>query len=308
MQFQKLVPGIKFTFKQKDARSTVNKYIQWKTFLINEQSLRIIPDTIFNGNDTTLLLRYLLPKENRYLNQLQFVYENYRGLYPFNVNLQIEQSKDFLRPTVTANYFFNYKEGGLNVRLFAGKFIYINGKSISKQFANDRYFLNMTGPNGYEDYTYSDFFLGRNKFEGTASQQIMMRDGGFKFRTDLLSPEVGKTDNWLMALNLSSSVPNKINPLSVLPIKIPLKVYADIGTYAEAWKRNATEDRFLFDGGLQLSVLKDFVNIYVPLIHSRVFKDYYKSYLSDHRFLKSISFTLNFYNKSISDLNNFLEF
>jgi hypothetical protein len=136
----------------------------------------------------------------------------------------------------------------------------------------------------------------------------MMRDGGFKFRTNLLSPEVGKTDDWLMALNLSSSVPDKINPLSVLPVKIPLRVYADIGTYAETWKRNSTDDRFLFDAGLQVSVLRDFLNIYVPLIHSNAFKQYYKSYLSDHRFLKSISFTLNFYNKTIAGLNNLLEF
>jgi hypothetical protein len=166
----------------------------------------------------------------------------------------------------------------------------------------------MTGPNGYEDYTYSNYFLGRNKFEGAASQQIIMRDGGFKFRTDLLNPEVGKTDDWLIALNLSSSVADRINPLSILPIKIPLKVYADIGTYAEAWDKNSTQDRFLFDAGFQFTVFRDFLNIYIPVIHNAVYKEYYKSYLSDHKFLKSISFTLNFYNKPVSDLNNLLEF
>ena len=308
MQFQKLVPGIKFTFKEKDARSTVNKYIQWKTFLINEQSLRIFPDTIFNGNDTTLLLRYLLPKENRYLNQLQFVYENYRGLYPFNINLQIEQSKDFLRPTVTANYFFNYKEGGLNVRFFAGKFIYTNGKSVSKQFANDRYFLNMTGPNGYEDYTYSDFFVGRNKFEGASSQQIMIRDGAFKVRTDLLASKVGKTDNWLTAANFTASLPQKINPLSVLPVKIPLKLFFDVGTYAEAWNRSSDIDRFLFDAGFQISILQDAVNIYVPIAYNKVFGDYFKSTLGKNRFLKTVSFSINFYTKGIKDANRITEF
>jgi hypothetical protein len=136
----------------------------------------------------------------------------------------------------------------------------------------------------------------------------MMRDGGFKFRTDLLNPEIGKTDNWLIALNLNSSISDKINPLSVLPIKIPLKVYVDIGTYAEAWERTSTADRFLFDAGFQLSVLKDFLNIYVPIVHNKVYKEYYKSYLSEKRFLKSISFSLNFYNKPIEDLNNLLEF
>lgn len=308
-QFNKIVPGIRFTFREKEPRSSIKKYIQWKTFIINEDNFVFGTDTIIVIQDTSYRQKIGLSKNNYTVNQLQLVYQNVRALYPFKYLLDIEQINQMIRPTLTVNYFFNYpKDGGLSVRFFAGKIFYTGGRTESKSFRYDRYAFNMSGPNGYEDYTYSDFFLGRNKFEGAASQQIMMRDGGFKFRTDLLSPEVGKTDNWLMAFNLSSSVPDKINPLSVLPIKIPLKVYADIGTYAEAWKRNATEDRFLFDAGLQLSVLKEFVNIYVPLIHSRVFKDYYKSYLPDRRFLKSISFTLNFYNKSISDLNNFLEF
>jgi hypothetical protein len=308
-QFNKIVPGIKFTFKEKDPRSSVKKYIQWKTFFINEDDFVFGTDSIITNSDTTLRQKISLGKNNYQVNQLQFVYQNFRALYPFKYQLSIEQINEMIRPALTVNYFFNYpKSEGLSVRFFAGKIFYVNGRTESKSFKYDRYALNMSGPNGYEDYTYSNFFVGRNKYEGAASQQITMRDGGFKFRMDLLSPEVGKTDNWLMALNLSSSISNKINPLSVLPVKIPLKVYADIGTYAEAWDKNSPDDRFLFDAGLQLSVLKNFLNIYVPLIHSRIYKDYYRSYLSEHRFWKSISFTLNFYNKTISDLNNLLEF
>lgn len=308
MQYQKLVPGFKLNFDQKDPKSTVNRFIQWKTFLFKEQSLRIIPDTIFNGADTTLFLHYLLPANNRYLNQLQLVYENYRGLYPFKINLQIEQGKDFIRPALTANYFFNYKDGGLAVRFFAGKFIYLNGKTFRKQFANDRYNLNMTGPNGYEDYTYSDYFLGRNEFEGTASQQIMMRDGGFKVRTDLLASKIGKTDEWLTAVNFSASLPKKLNPLSVLPIKIPLNIFLDIGTYAGAWNRNADADRFLFDAGLHLPLFDEAINIYIPVFYNKVYSDYYKSTIPKNRFLKTISFTVNFYTKAIAQMNRNVEF
>jgi hypothetical protein len=307
--FNKIVPGIKFTFKEKDPKSPVRKYIQWKTFFINEDNFRFGTDTLIINSDTSLRQKISLVKNNYKVNQLQFTYQNTRALYPFKYQFSIEQINELIRPTLTINYFFNYaKSEGLNVRLFAGKIFYMNGRTESKSFKYDRYALNMTGPNGYEDYTYSNFFLGRNDFEGAASQQIAIRDGGFKFRTDLLNPEIGKTDNWLIALNLSSSVSDKINPLSVLPIKIPLKVYADIGTYAEAWERESTQDRFLFDAGFQLSVLKDFLNIYVPIIHNNIYKQYYKSYLSEKRFLKSISFSLNFYNKPIADLNNLLEF
>jgi len=305
--FNKLVPGIKFTFRE-NPRSTIRKYIQWKTFFIAEEQPRYGTDTIRTATDTSYKQVVSLGENNKYtVNQLQFVYQNIRALYPFKYQLSVEQISDMIKPTLTINYFFNYpKSEGLNVRLFAGKIFYIGGRNETKSFSYDRYALKMTGRNGYEDYTYSNFFLGRNEFEGAASQQIAMSDGGFKFRTNLFP--IGNSDNWLVALNLSSSIYNKLNPLSVLPIKIPLKIYADIGTYAEAWNRNSTDDRFLFDAGLQVSVLKDFLNIYIPVIHSSPFKQYYKSYLSDHRFTKSISFTLNFYNKTVSELNNLLEF
>ena len=229
------------------------------------------------------------------LNQLSFVIENNRVLYPYKGELKVEQGKDFIRPAFIGNYFFNYpKGGGLDVRLFAGKFIYTTTKTISTQFNNDRFHLNMTGANGYEDYTYSDYFIGRNKFEGMASQQIMMRDGGFKVRTDLLASKVGKTDDWLIATNFTTTLPAAINPFALLPVKIPVKVFADLGTYAEAWKNKETLDRFLYDAGLQLSFFKGLVNIYLPLVYSPVYKDYILSTIEKKKiFFSKISFSID---------------
>ncbi|MCR6720944.1 MAG: hypothetical protein NVV59_11800 [Chitinophagaceae bacterium] len=156
----------------------------------------------------------------------------------------------------------------------------------------------MTSANGAEDYTYSDYFIGRNEFDGFASQQIMERDGAFKTRTDMLASKVGRTDDWLIALNFSSTIPNKFNPLSLLPVNIPLKVFADVGTYAEAWDRNANLDRFLFDAGLQLSLFKETINIYLPLVYSQPFKDYIQSTIpKKERLSRKISFSI--------DLSNF---
>ncbi|MGZ3837526.1 MAG: M1 family metallopeptidase [Flavisolibacter sp.] len=309
MQFSKIVPGVKFTFRQKDPRSTTTQYLQWKTYFIREESFRSSYDSLFNGPDTTIFTHYATPAASRYLNQVQWVLENDRALYPFDFTVQLEQAKDFLRPVITGDYFFNYpKAGGLQLRFFAGKFIYLNGKTITKQFDNDRYFLNMTGPKGYEDYTYSDYFLGRNKFEGLENQQIMIRDGGFKVRTDLLSDKIGKTDDWLMAVNLASTLPDKINPLSVLPVKIPLRVFLDVGTYAAPWKKNADADRFLFDAGFYIPLFRESLNIYIPLFYNKVYGDYFKSTLTGSRFLKTISFSINLYNRDLRQLNREIEF
>ncbi|HEX7902516.1 MAG TPA: hypothetical protein VF487_01465, partial [Chitinophagaceae bacterium] len=188
-------------------------------------------------------------------------------------------------------------------------FFYTSPKTVSKEFATDRYHLNMTGPNGYEDYTYSDYFAGRNKFEGFASQQIMIRDGGFKVRTDLLADKVGRTDDWLMAANFTSAIPSGLNPLSILPVKIPLKLFFDIGTYAQAWKPNSGLDRFIFDAGLQLSLFKERVNFYMPLIYSSIFKDYIQSTIAKKgRIWKTVSFSIDISNFSLRKIDRRLDF
>lgn len=308
--FSKIVPGIRLTLRQKNMRSNLHRYIQFKSFLINEDGLRFYRDTVISGIDTTITNKYRTIRENRTLNQLQFVIENNRVLYPYRGELKIEQGKDFVRTAFTGKYFFNYpKEGGLDVRLFAGKFFYSSSKTITKQFATDRYHLNMTGANGYEDYTYSDYFIGRNKFEGFASQQIMVRDGGFKVRTDLLADKVGRTDDWLTAVNFSSTIPSSINPLSLLPVKIPLKLFLDIGTYAEAWKPGADADRFIFDFGVHIPLFKETVNIYLPLLYSKVYKDYFQSTIPEKgRFWKTVSFSIDISNFSFRKIDRNLDF
>jgi Peptidase family M1 domain len=288
LRFSKIVPALRIDFARKSPRSTISKYLLLKTYLISETGLRFSRDTVRQQDIITY------PVKSRYVNQVQFVAQNSRALYPWRGALQIDQGDGFVRAAFTGNYFFNYaKGGGLDLRVFAGKFFYLGDKTFSKQFATDIYHLNMTGPKGNEDYTYSNYFVGRNEFDGFSSQQIMMRDGAFKVRTDLLSNKVGKTDNWLAAANFATTIPKAINPLEILPIKIPLKFFVDIGTYAEAWKKNAATGRFIYDAGLQVSLLRDIINIYVPLFYSKVYKDYFLSTITEKRFLKNIAFSID---------------
>ena len=290
-RFSKIVPSLKFVFANKNPRSSITKFIQWKSFLINEQGLLFTRDTVNQVDVITY------PTASRYVNQLQFVIENNRVLYPYKGAIQIEQGEGFARAAFTGEYFFNYaKSGGMNVRLFAGKFFYLGDKTFLKQFETDAYHLNMTGPKGYEDYTYSNYFVGRNEFNKFSSQQIMIRDGGFKVRTDLLSDKIGKTDDWLIAANFTTTIPKAINPLAVLPFNLPIKAFIDIGTYADAWKKNAATGRFIYDAGLQLSLFNNIVNIYVPILYSKVYKDYFKSTIIEKRFWKNISFSIDIQN------------
>ncbi|HSU28129.1 MAG TPA: hypothetical protein VLJ68_07095, partial [Chitinophagaceae bacterium] len=105
------------------------------------------------------------------------------------------------------------------------------------------------------------------------------------------------------------TIPSTINPLNLLPFKIPLKVFLDIGTYAEAWKKNAETNRFIFDAGLHIPLFKDAINIYMPLIYSSVYKEYIQSTLpKDGRFFKKISFSIDLSSLTFRKFSRFLEF
>ena len=291
LEFSKIVPSIKLIFRNKNATNSVKKWLQWKTYFINETQLSFNRDTILQQDIITY------PKVSRYLNQLNFVLQDNRALYPYSSKAQIQQTNKFIRFSFEGKYFFNYpKGGGMNARLFAGKFMYLGSRTINKQFETERYHLNMTGANGYEDYIYSNYFVGRNEYQGASSQQIMIRDGGFKVRSDLLSSKIGKTDNWLTALNLTSDLPKDINPFSAFTDKSPLKLFLDVGTYAEAWQKNNSTGKFLYDAGLQIALYKNLVNVYIPVLYSKVYRDYYKSTIQEKRFWKTLSFSIDIQN------------
>ena len=292
LQFSKLAPYIRFVFGNTDIRSRLTRFVQFKIYNINNEQLNFYWDSAGMKN------RYNVHKKGITLGQLRYVAGNSRVLYPYRWELKFEMSKDFGRIVHTGDYFFNFplNGGGLNVRWFAGKFFYVGDKTSAKRFAADAYALNMSTPKGYEDYTYSNYFLGRNEFEGFFSQQVMMRDGGFKVRTDLLSNKTGKTDDWLGALNLTASIHKKI----------PVKIFADFGTYSEAWK---TEDasRILFDAGLQVSLFRDIFNLYIPVVYSKEYRDYYRSY-PGNKFWQRISFSIDIQNISFKKINPALPF
>ncbi len=290
-RIRRIVPSIKITLFDHEPSYSRRLVLQLKTFLLKEDRLDF--KTITTPTDTTDVVD--LASKNTTINRLIATYSDNRLLFPYSIKLTADQGKDFIRAGLSINYFFNYSDNksGLNARFFAGKFIYLTSKTNLTRFANDRYAINMTGANGYEDYTYSNYFIGRNEFEGYMSQQIMERDGFFKVRTDLLSDKIGKTDDWLMSMNLSTDLPNEINPLRILPIKIPIKIFADIGTYADAWKNNPASGRFLYDAGLQIPLFSSIVNIYIPILYSKVYSNYFKSTLNDKRFFKTMSFSLD---------------
>ncbi len=261
-RMMKVVPSVK-VYLRDALTSTKERWFDLRTFIIREQFFNYVFGVVENK---------AFPEtgevSNRYLNQLSFNVRDDRVLYPYSGQLALQQGDGFYRVHFTGNYFFNYaKSGGFNLRWFAAKFGYLGDVTLMKRFETAVYQPKLTAVYGDEDYTYSSYFLGRNELTGFASQQIMERDGGLKLKTNNFTQIPGRSDNWVASINVNTTLPRKL-----LPIKLPVKVFADVGTYAEAWKKESSVSRFLYVAGLQLSLFNDVLNVYAPLLFSKEFK------------------------------------
>lgn len=232
---------------------------------------------------------------NNNIVQANISLEDRRNLYPYSANLDIMQVKNILRLAWTGKYFFNYnaKCEGISTRLFAGKIFYLKDQTNEVQVNNAPFGFYMNGPSGNQDFLYSDYFIGRNETSGWMNQQIMERDGFFKVKTPgLSSSNLGFSDNWLSSLNVVADIPQNWNPFQVLPFKIPLKVFVDIGSYSELWSGTDNSEKLLYDAGFQLSLFKSLVNVYIPIVYSRKYRDAYNS-VPNNKFLRTLSFSIN---------------
>ncbi len=271
--FNKIVPHISFHFNH-SVKSYLKSSIDFRTFLFAENNFTNYEYK--TGSDSIISYPTALKRSNRYLNQATFLLENNRVLYPYKYKLQVQQGEGFYRLNLTGNYFFNYAAGGgLGVRAFAALFNYIGEKKFSAYAYQPKLLAN----NGADDYTANSYFIGRTasaayeniaiKNSGVAAQQVMIENsGGLKVRLDQYSSVQGYSEKWVAAFNINSSLPNKI-----FPFKVPLKLYLDIGTYAEAWDKGGSTQKVLYTGGLQLSLLKNAINVYIPLLYSKAFKE-----------------------------------
>jgi hypothetical protein len=270
--FTKLVPYIRMDFRQSNLRSTISKWMDFKTYLITEKSF----GQFSVSSKDSLIHPNSVGSSFRYVNQLSFNLQDDRALYPYGFRVELQQSELFYRINMHANYFLNYPDGGgLQVRFFAAKFGVWNENNTA--FVS-RYEPKLLGINGDEDYLYEDYFIGRSASYaientsvpngGLAAQQIMNRDGGLKLRIDDFDYVQGKSANWVSSLNFNTSL-----PASLFPFPLPIRVFFDFGTYAEAWQNNPQTSRFLYTGGFQLSLFNNVLNIYAPLIYSSDFSD-----------------------------------
>ncbi|MBX7183122.1 MAG: M1 family metallopeptidase [Bacteroidia bacterium] len=264
LNYNVLIPSVSWTIKKTSPRSHFQQSTSFRTIFVSKENF-------VYGNEVSRFSNY-------YVNEFTHRFVNDRKINPFSIVLNVQQSTGMAKASITANYSktFKGKNKSFDIRLFYGKvFVY----DYAKVKADFRYRL--SGLAGYQDYQYSQPFIGRfeNPNQSFWGNQFIDGDGGFK----VFSP-YGQTGNWLLAANFKTSIHRVI----------PFKLFVDIGTYAMAKNAFPESRSFVFDYGVSLPILKNVLEIYYPIGYSKDI-DYYMS-LNGIKWYQRFRFSLNLKN------------
>lgn len=174
-------------------------------------------------------------------------YTDNQMIHEKSFSISTQGMEDFNKITAEAFYRWEFApKQKLSLRLFAGYFARNETRNNTFDY----------GISKVSDYSFSYNLLGQSATGGILSQQFVLADGGFKS----LIP--GTANQWITSLNVDTSV-----------WKI-FHVYADAGMYKN--KNNPTQ--FIWDSGVKVRLIPDFLEVYIPVQSSLGFEPGFKDY------------------------------
>ena len=272
----RVVPAIEYVFK----RNNEKPYIQQRIAL--RSVMRWLDGNHFSDSGIYLGIEQKMST----IQQFTYTRKNVSVLNPWSIEADMQQGKKenagiFVRASLEAKFRVNYnaKNKFFEARAFGGGFLYPDFSNLRTSDADLRIF----NYSGQDDYLYDGMYIGRNESTGFWSRQVMIRDGGMKLSIPQLgsSSQPGRNNQWLLATNLSST----------LPSKIPFRVFVDAGIFPD------TNSQLTYVGGLSLPLINDQVQVFFPLIMSDNLKLDVNG--NQSKWAQRISFTLNIHNLNI---------
>lgn len=259
--YYKIAPYIQFEFKKKNAVTPIHQYI---TYTNNN----LFTDSLVDPSNESTPTQPKLKNVFSFVNQLNYHFVNRRTIDPFGLNIDLQHTASMAKISATFNYQITVsKKHHIDIRLFAGTFL--AGSYSERSY----YAFRASGYSGYNDYLFENNFVGRSEYTGFGFSQFAEKDGALKVWTPL-----GQTPNWLASINIKSP---KI-------FILPLKVFADI---VVCDGRALNKDPFLWDAGLNITVVKDIIDVYFPLVYSNDIKKTLE--LNNVSRANTIRFTIN---------------
>lgn len=263
--FFKLQPEAVVYFRYPENRSFVSSVLKLDLPMIFKNTIEYVKqDTVYVAHINEVRFQVL---------RLSYNYKNNRKLYPFSFASEVQANVNYVKIGLEYKYKLNYNniKSGFYVRVFAGKVFSFAGDDFD-------YSLKMSNQTGSNDYLMDETFIGRSEYQGFYSRQMKVAEGGFNVNT-----AIGRSNDWIVAVNLKSSL-YKINFI---------KVYFNAGTYANAKTIFPGSQILIYEGGVNLSIIPEAIEIYFPLIYSSDIKN--ELYLNNRdSFGDRIRFVLKF--------------
>lgn len=248
--YTKINPSLSLLFRPDDLRDNRKQGLYFRQVIVDRKKSEFAPETtenysIFNA---------------RYYNSKTELTNH------FNFNTDFQFSNKFGKFAVEAEYrkLFNNNRT-VNLRLYAGTFLYKNTNSEFFSFGLDR----------SSDYLFDYQYFGRSESTGLFSQQIIVSEGGFKSILDTRF-----ANQYIATLNGGFNVWNWI------------EVYGDIGVI----KNKIQKEKFVYDSGIRLNLVTNYFELYFP-IHSNNGWE-----ITDAQYSKKIRFVVTFSPKVLINL------
>ena len=262
LNYYKITPFLQFDIKRKDANNTIYQSVTYSNNNLFVDSLKFSYGPSYDS---------VFPKKyNAYsfVNKLNYKLTNKRIINPFVLNLELQHTASMAKLSATFNYKITLRNKQyFDIRLFAGTF-------LAGSYAERSYYaFRASGYSGYQDYLFETNFVARNQYSGFGFSQFADVDGALKVWSPL-----GQSPEWLAAVNIKSP------QIFIFPIKI----FADV---AVSDARALNTELFLWDIGLNIPVIKDLVDIYIPLVYSNDIKTTMK--LNNVKGINTVRFTIN---------------
>jgi hypothetical protein len=146
----------------------------------------------------------------------------------------------------------------INLRFYAGSFIYNSTNSNSYDFGLDK----------PKDYLFEYELFGRSETTGFFSQQFILAEGGFKSK---LIPS--GSNQWLVTTNASFNVWNWV------------EVYGDVGFI----KNKNSNETFVYDSGISFNLVPDYFELYFPVYSNNGWEISQSKYPEKIRFVVTLS-------------------
>ena len=248
LTLNKIEPYLHIDLKKKTARSPIAQSINLRSAMVMEQWIDPTVQKDYDNNISSTMFYYV--------NEAKYHLERNTTLHPFNLDVTLQQGKQFIGLSAEANFKISYPVKGagqgLFIRVFAGGFPYYGKSSSDITAPLPNVYLSSATTNNYtywlqKDYMFDENYIDRNGRDHYLGRQVAITGGGFRSISNF-----GATNRILSAINVTSSIYKYI----------PIRPFASVSMLIDELNKPQLAAEF----GLSLVVVKDLVEIHLPIV------------------------------------------